>query len=232
MGPTRITRRGPDKVAMRTSISYLQTNAVLVLLVALLSLRAPLHGEAQSAQTFPDISHALEGIRQTFHVSTGFENAVGDLDKTPVTLDLSANDVARVLNTLIAQRCAYGWRLEDGFYDVYPKLKADSFSQVEVANFGVTDASLIEAVEAIDKLPKLQQWLTHRHMRRGDLIGGSILMQPRGAPAPPRKRQSLALKNVLVRTILNQVFSDFGETHWVVWHEGQDISIFFSPQSL
>jgi hypothetical protein len=122
-------------------------------------------------------------------------------------------------------------RLEDGFYDVYPKVKADSFSQLTVENYIATDATLIEAVEAIDKLPNVQRWLTNRHMRRGDLIGGSVLVQP-GAPAPLRRRQSFAFKNVRVRTILNRVNNDFGETHWVVWHEGQDVSMFFSPRSM
>jgi hypothetical protein len=215
---------------MRPSNLPLRKRSFLRLSVALLSLQAPVQGVAQSAQTFSNINFALQAIRQSFYVSTGFENAIGDLDKTPVTLDLSGNDVARVFDALVAQRPSYGWSLKDGFYDVYPKMRAQSFSQLSVANYAVRDATLREAVDAIDKLPKVQRWLTHRHSRRGDLIAGSRLMPPRGAPVEPQpqRRRSLALKNVQVRTILNQIYSNFGETHWAIWHERQDIMMFFS----
>jgi hypothetical protein len=215
---------------MGHSKSPLGQKCILPLLVALLSPQTPIWGWTQPAQTFENIGLALQAIRLTFTVSTGFENAIGDLDKTPVMLDLSGNDVARVLDALVAQRRTYVWRLNDGFYDVYPKMKGQSFSQLSVANYAVKDATLREAVDAIDKLPKVQRWLTHRHTRRGDLIGGSRLMPPRGAPLEPQsqRRQSLALKNVQVRTILNQIYSSFGETHWVIWHERQDFMMFFS----
>jgi hypothetical protein len=199
-------------------------------LVALLSLQTPILGWTQPAQTFENIGLALQAIRQTFNVSTGFENAIGDLDKSPVMLDLSGNDVARVFDALVAQRRTYVWRLNDGFYDVYPKMNADNFSHLRVASYVVTDATLREAVDAIDKIPKVQRWLTHRHTKRADLIGGSRLMPPRGAPVEPQpqRRRSLALKNVEVRTILNQIYNNFGETHWAIWHERQDITMFFS----
>jgi hypothetical protein len=214
---------------MPHSKSPLGQKCILPLLVALLSLQTPIWGWTQPAQTFENIGLALQAIRQTFYVSTGFENAIGDLDKTPVTLDLSGNDLARVFDALVAQRPSYVWSLKDGFYDVYPKMKAQSFSQLSVASYAVKDATLREAVEAIDKLPKVRRWLTHRHVRRADLIGGSRLMPPRGAvyTPPPQRRLSLALKNVQVRTILNQVYSKFGETDWTIWHERQDITMFF-----
>jgi hypothetical protein len=200
---------------------------VLPFLIVLLSLLAPICGWAQSSRRFSSISLALEGIRQTFFVPTGFENATGDLDKTPVTLDLSSNDVSRVLDALVAQRPSYVWSLRDGFYDVYPKLKFDSFAQLTVANYAVKEVTLIEAVHAIDKLPEVQKWLERRHATRADLIGGSRLMTP-GVPFQPQ-RMSFAFKNLPVRSILNGLYRNFGQTQWTVWHEGQHISMFFSP---
>jgi hypothetical protein len=200
---------------------------VLPFLIVLLSLLAPICGWAQSSRRYSSISLALEGIRQTFFVSTGFENATGDLDKTPVTLDLSSNDVSRVLDALVAQRPSYVWSLKDGFYDVYPKLKFDSFAQLTVANYAVKEVTLIEAVHAIDKLPEVQKWLERLHATRTDLIGGSRLETP-GVPFQPQ-RMSFASKNLPVRSILNELYRNFGQTQWTVWHEGQHISMFFSP---
>jgi hypothetical protein len=156
-------------------------------------------------------------------VSTGFEAAVGDIDKIPITLDLSENSVTRVFDALVTQRPNYVWSLRDGFYDVYPKLKVQSFSQVNVANYVVRDVTLREAVDAIEKLPEIKRWLTDRRKSRVDLMNVT-----RTGPPPPQERRSLALENVQVRTILNQVYSSFGETQWTIWHQRQDIGMSFS----
>jgi hypothetical protein len=92
---------------IRSSNSLMRKSSTLLVLVILLSLQLPSPGVSQSVETFSDISHALEAIRQNFHVFTGFENAIGDLDKTPVSPDLSTKDVARVFDAFIAQRTAY-----------------------------------------------------------------------------------------------------------------------------
>jgi hypothetical protein len=212
---------------MQTSISLITKKRIFLSLAALLFLHTRAVAEPKSAEIFPNINSALEAIRGTFHVSTGFENAIGDLDKTPVALDLSGNRVALVFDALIAQRPAYAWILKNGFYDVYPKMRAGSFSQLTVADYVAKDATLMEAVDAIDKVPKVQRWLKRRHMSRGNLIAESVLMPP-GGHGPPRRRQSFELKNVPVRTILNQVYGSFGETHWSIWREGQSITMFFS----
>jgi hypothetical protein len=204
--------------------------SALPLLLMLSSLQKPACSWAQSSQTFASIGLALQGIRETFSVSTGFENVTGDLDKAPVTIDLSGNNVARVFDSLVAQRPAYLWMLKDGVYDLYPKNKDISFVRLSVASYVVTDATFIEAMEAIDKSPNIQKWLSRHNTRRANLITGRGLMQPRGVPPPDRRpRVSLALKSVQVLTILNEAYSKLGGTHWVVWHEAQDVSIFFSP---
>jgi hypothetical protein len=211
---------------MQTSISLITKKSVFLSLAALF-LYTRAGAEPRPTETFPNINSALEAIRETLQVSTGFENAIGDLDKTPVALDLSGNRVALVFDALIAQRPAYAWVLKNGFYDVYPKMRAGSFSQLTVTDYVAKDATLMEAVDAIDKLPRVQRWLNRRHMSRGNLIAESVLMPP-GGHGPPRRRQSFELKNVPVRTILNQVYGSFGETHWNIWHEGRNITMFFS----
>ena len=176
---------------------------------------------AQNAETFPNMDFALLAIRQTFNVPTGLELAVGDMDKTPIALDLTGKTVTRVLDALVTQRPNYVWGLKDGFYDVYPKTKAQSFSQVKVADYVVRDATLKEAVDAIEKLPEIERWLANNHKRRQNLISAS------GMP-PPQERRSLALQNVTVRTILNRVYGSFGKAQWTIWNQGQDIGMSFS----
>ena len=194
------------------------------------SLQKPACSWAQSSQTFSSIGLALQAMRETFSVSTGFENVTGDLDKAPVTINLSGNSIGRVFDSLVAQPPTYLWMLKDGVYDLYPNNKDISFVRLSVTSYVVRDATFIEAMEAIDKSPNIQKWLSRHHVRRADLITGRGLMQPRGAPPPDKRpRISLALKDVQVLTILNKAYSKLGGTHWVVWHQGQDVSIFFSP---
>jgi hypothetical protein len=206
---------------MRLSKSPIWKKGILLLFVVLLSLQTPIPGMAQSEETFSNIDFALQAIRQTFNVSTGFETAVGDIDKIPITLDLSGNSVTRVFDALVTQRPDYVWSLKDGFYDLYPKMKAQSFSQINVTNYVVRDATLREAVDAIEKLPEIKRWLTHHRKRRVDLMNVA-------GPPPPQERRSLALENVQVRTILNQLYSSFGERQWTIWHQRQDIGMSFS----
>ena len=208
---------------MRLLKSAFRTWSILVLFVILVSLGVPIHGMAQSAEKFPNMDFALLAIRQSFNVSTGLELAVGDMDKTPIALGLTGKSVTRVFDALVRQRPNYVWSLKDGFYDVYPKTKARSFSQVNVADYVVRDATLKEAVDAIEKLPEIEWWLANNHKRRQNLINVS-----RTGPPPPPERRSLTLQNVTVRTILNLIYGSFGETQWTIWNQGQDIGMSFS----
>jgi hypothetical protein len=58
-----------------------QLKVALLGSVVVLSLQLLPPGWGQSSQTFSSVGLALEGIRQTFSVPTGFENLPGDLDK-------------------------------------------------------------------------------------------------------------------------------------------------------
>jgi hypothetical protein len=216
-------KKGLFGAAMRFSKSVFRAWSILVLFVILLSLGAPIHGIAQSAETFSNMDFALLAIRQTFNVSTGLELAVGDMDKTPIALDLKEKNVTRLFDALVTQRPNYVWSLRDGFYDVYAKIKDQSFSQVSVANYVVRDVTLREAVDAIEKAPEIKRWLSHNHKRRQNLISVDRI-----GPPPPQEKRSLALQNVKVRTILNLVYSSFGEMQWTIWNQGQDIGMSFS----
>jgi hypothetical protein len=210
-------------VAMRFLNSVYRTRSILFLIITLPILAPPIHGIKRSAETFPNMDSALFSIRQTFNVSTGLELAIGDMDRGALRIDLYGNNVARVFDSLVKQRPGYRWRLEDGVYDVYPKAKAHTFSQVKVADYVVRDVTLREAVDEIEKLPEVKQWLATNRMRRQNLITATGL----GVP-PPLQRRSLALQDVTVRTILNRIYRSFDKTEWTIWNQGQDIGMSFS----
>jgi hypothetical protein len=203
--------------------SPLWQKSILPFLVALSSWAVSVRA-AQSPQTFSDIGHVLDAIGQTYAVSTGFENLRGDLDKTPVALNLSGGDVASAFDSLVAQRTAYAWSLKDGSYDVYPKLNSDSVSRMKVANGALTNATVIEAVSAIHKLPEVQEWVSSHRVSIGVLIGESRMMTP-GVPFKAHT-ESFALKETSILSILNQVYRSVGKTQWTIWHEGQRITMF------
>jgi hypothetical protein len=93
-----------------------------------------------------------------------------------------------------------------------------------VANFALTNATLMEAVSAIHKLPEVQRWVSSHRVSIGTLIGGSRMMTP-GVPFKAHT-ESFALKDTSILSVLNQVYRSFGKTRWTMWHEGQRITMF------
>jgi hypothetical protein len=170
---------------------------------------------ARSTQTLSNIDVALESLRQTFHISVGFERALSDTN-IPVTLNLAGSEPGSILDDLTAQRPAYTWTLEGGVYCVYPRIRNESLSQLVVANYALRDATLRDATEAIFTLPEIVKWrLDHRAAR---LLDESYLKAPRGSPPDQPQRISLTLSNVPLRVILSEVASHFGRTQWTLSH--------------
>src|ERR1700737_673738 len=124
-------------------------------------------GLAQSSQSFPNVDVALQAIREVYGVSVGFENGLDDPGNgSPVTLDLSGEDVTGVFNALIRQRPGYVWNMQDGVYDLYPSREAESLSQLTIANFVVTDSELQPTKAAVFNQPEERKWLSrHRPVR-------------------------------------------------------------------
>ena len=187
-----------------------------------MSLQTPIHVVAQSAQTYSSIGLALQAIRQNFNVSTGIEHPVGDADESPVTLDLSGNDVSRVFDNLVAQRPTYVWSLKDGVYDVYPRMKGESLSQLTVGNYVLSDTTFQEAKEAIVNLKEVRKWLSQRRATANWPDAASVFLPGPGGPFLRSEpvRRSLALNKVPLRTVLNQLMTRFGGMQWNIWHQG------------
>jgi hypothetical protein len=172
----------------------------------------------QSKQTFPSVSLALQAIRASYLVSTGFEMARNDLDDTPVTLVLSGTDVARVFENLVVQRPSYAWRLEGGVYDLYPKLADQSASDLVIQSFVLSNATRADASDAISRLSEFQQWLSAQHATRQEFI-----VSTSHSPKQRDQRISLVMGNTSLHNILNPLIKTFGDESWTIDRHGDNM---------
>jgi hypothetical protein len=177
-------------------------------------------GEANSlspsAQTLPSVTIALGNVREIYHIPIGFE--IADADRDPVILDLSDKDVGHIFDSIVVQRPGYIWNLQDGVYDIFPRQRSESLSELTIANFVLINATLEEVQESLFNLPEVKNWFSLHHARRNEARGGSILGPGPGGPFPEPTRVSITLSNVQLRTILNQVIGKFDRAQWTIGH--------------
>ena len=191
---------------------------ILIGMLALMALEGNTSCHGMSAETFSNIYLAVHAIRVNCNVPTSFENAISDPDATAITLDLHANDVARVFDNLVQQRSAYKWGVEDGVYDLYPKAKTERLSGLIVKVFVLEEATHTQALVALDKLTEVQKWHSRHHEYGGVLISQSGFRRT-------EPRISLVLRNVPIREILNKLSLNFEslsqEPEWSIVHYGE-----------
>ena len=192
--------------------------SVLIGMLALVALEGQASCHGMSAETFSNIYLAVQAIRANCNVPTGFEAAKSDPNTTAITLDLYANEVARVLDNLVEQRPSYKWSMEDGVYDLYPKSKTERLSGLVIRTFVLQKVTHTQALVALDKLPEVQNWHSRHHEYGGVLISHS-------GPPQTESRISLVLKNVPIRTILNKLSLKLGsapdEPQWSIVYYGE-----------
>jgi len=179
-----------------------------------------LHGQAvrpESARTFIKIYAAVEAVRDNCGVPVGLEVASGDPDDTPITLAFDCNDVAHGFDEIVGRRSAYRWSREDGVYDVYPKSRNEQMSGLRIKVFAITDATRIQALVAVDKLPEVQAWRSHHRDQGGVPISDGV---------PERRRVSVTFRNSTLRHILNRLSINIGtnpqKPEWSVVPYGDD----------
>jgi len=170
---------------------------------------------AQSLTGFSNVTSALSTIREDYSKRIGFEMA--DDDTTAIMLDLSNKDVGFLLGSLVMQKPAYTWRLQDGVYDVYPRSQTEALSDLTVASFTLSNATIEEAQQALFDLLEVKNWLAQRGAIRNTAQSGSRFIQPSG-PQPEPQRVSMSLTNVQLRSILNQLITKLGRSQWIIGH--------------
>jgi hypothetical protein len=169
---------------------------------------------ARTAQTFPTLTSALDAMGLRYKVHFGLEYSQNDQDKTPITLDLSADNVNSVLNDLIGQKPEYQWSIRDGVYDLFPKQNLVSLLDAQIRFFSIENASLKEASKAIDELPEVRDWLAKQGVTRRELELGS-------SNQSPDLRVSLTLTGVTLRCVLNRLVKVMGGVDWIVVRYGE-----------
>lgn len=199
------------------------TAVLVILTLSYSNSKAQASGLRPLTQTFSQIDLAIQAVRTNYAVPTGLETDIADQDNTPITLDFSGGDIAQVLDALVAQRPAYLWSHEDGVYDVYPKIKTHSVGDLTVALYVLQDATPLAASDSISDLPEVRIWIEEHHLTRREIFSGQRWSNPQA-------KISLMLRNVRLRTILNQLIRKFGNEQWTVSHYGEKkefIGIYF-----
>ena len=194
----------------------------LAMLLFLVATWSKPQAHAQVHKNFATLHDALSAVRSKYSVPTGLEISASDSGEVPVALQLQQDDLAQALNQLVEQRPEYAWSLSDGVYDLYPKTKADSVSDLMLKNYLVKDATLDKASQALNSLPEFQTWLTTRKLTRREFQTG---------PAwNPNQRIDLNLRDVPLRSVLNKLIKNFGLTNWIIDRYGdrkEYIAIYF-----
>lgn len=176
---------------------------------------------AQVVGKYRTLSESLAAVQDKFHLTLGLEVAVDDPDKDPIVLDLSSPDPAVAFNQIVAQRAWYHWNFQDGVYDLSPKDGPQSVLDITITSYSVRNLSVVEASDAISKLPEVQQWLVEHNVRRRELETG---------PPASDGKVSLSLTDVNLRAVLNAVARRSAGKRWTVVRYGdrmQYLAIYF-----
>jgi hypothetical protein len=165
----------------------------------------------QQPKPIDNINVSLQNVRLARHILTGLEvPATDEPNRSPLVFDPSS---PQVFDALVAQRPVYTWNFQDGVYDVYPK--ADSLSELQIANVVLTNVTALEAADIISQLPEVTNWLARHRAVNGGMINLSETVSPN---APEPQRISLTLTNLPLRSVLNQVIPKFGRDQWMIGH--------------
>jgi hypothetical protein len=180
--------------------------AIIFVVLSLFAMGTP----AQLAQTqqFPNVSRAVEAIGANYSIQIGLEVSDSNAQvNAPIHLDMGA-DAAAAFTSLVSQKTAYRWTIDNSIYWVRPKV--DALSEISIGKFTINDATRAEASQAISTLPEVQNWLvSHRETRR-ELINQSTYRD--------HTRKSLSVSGVSIGALLNQLIITFGDQQWSISH--------------
>jgi hypothetical protein len=160
-------------------------------------------------QKFQNLGDAVSGIQFLFvtKIPIGLETFPPKASETDIVLDLNHKTVAEILDNLISQRPDYTWTQADGFYDIFPRAKEESLSQVTIRTFSLTEASPRAASDRINDIAEVQAWLTSRGLTRTTLTSG--------VPWPRSTHPiTFTLTNVPFRSVMNRLANEVGDTRW------------------
>ncbi len=167
----------------------------------------------QAPRTFPSEREALAALKTRYGLALGIEASAKNPDppQGPITLHLPPGDAAKAFDELVAQLPNCVWELRDGVYDLHPKDATASILDERILSFSVVGASPAEASDAITRLPEVQRWLALRGVTRREIETGAMSLAAKSAG-----KATLSLRNVSLRTVLNNLAKQFPSQQWSV----------------
>jgi hypothetical protein len=162
-------------------------------------------------------SLVLERVAKSRKVPIGFEATPQESDKINVMIEQGT--VRDVLDQIVQADSRYEWTEADGVINVSPRVNRSPILETVVRRFSVGQVNRVDAISAIFELPEVK--VAQMDVKRRDF--GSLPVKPYNSVP----QFSLTLRNVTVRTILNEIMKAGGDNYWVFFRYG-DHNEYFS----
>ena len=167
-------------------------------------------------------SLVLERVAKSRKAPIGFEAIPQESHKINVIVERGT--VRNVLDQIVQADSRYEWKEADGVINVAPRQNKSPILETVVGSFSVAQVNRVDAISAIFELPEVKTKVAEMDVKRRDF--GSL-------PAKPYyslPRFSLKLRNVTVRTFLNEIMKASADNYWVFFRYG-DHDEYFSVTS-
>jgi len=162
-------------------------------------------------------SLVLERVARSRNAPIGFE--VTPQESYKINVIIKQGTVKNVLDQIVQADPRYEWTEADGVINVSPRVNKSPILETIVQQFSVEQVKRVDAISAIFELPEVRA--AEMDVKRRDF--GSLPAKPYYS-AP---QFSLKLRNVTVRTILNEIMKAGGDNYWVFFRYG-DHNEYFS----
>ena len=164
-------------------------------------------------------SLVLERVAKSRNAPIGFESSPQESAKINVRIEQGT--VRDVLDQIVQADSIYEWTETDGVINVSPRLNKSPILETVVRSISVEQVNRVDAIWAIFELPEVRTKVAAMEVKRRDFVSLP------GKPEYSLPQFSLKLRNVTVRTILNEIMKAGGDNYWVFFRYG-DHNEYFS----
>jgi hypothetical protein len=158
-----------------------------------------------------DMHVALQRLSATLKVPIGLEmiseKEAGN-QKVAFDLDLEDCSLREVLTAIVDRDRRYQWQETDGVVNIFPVQKQQTFLDIRIGDFILSDATKQEAVMIIANSSAVQE----RTQKLGITLRNFVDLHGDSQVKP----LSLKLHNVEVRKVLNEIIKEEAGHYWLV----------------
>jgi hypothetical protein len=164
------------------------------------------------------VGDALSKFASDHQVPIGFEVVYRSGLTTSEPSELSEISVDNatvkdVMEAIVAAAPAYRWTESDGTINVLPRQNPSSLLNVQISDFVINERNSDEAIGDLLASHEVKLWLLNTAQTER-----SFYTLPKDATKG--RVRSLALKNVTVRTVLNEIMKTSGSEFWIFFRYG------------